>query len=878
MEEETRDVPAGGESFRDKIMSVEIEKEVKRSFIEYAMSVIIDRALPDVRDGLKPVHRRILYAMHEDGLTYNKPFRKSATTVGNVLGHYHPHGDAAVYDAMVRLAQPFSLRYPLVEGHGNFGNVDGDPAAAYRYTEARMAKIADEMLSDIDKNVVEFMPNFDNKLKEPTVLPARFPNLLVNGSVGIAVGMATNIPPHNMTEVIDGTIYLLEHPEAELPELLNFIKGPDFPTYGQIYGTAGIQEAYATGHGKIMVRAKAEIVEEHSGKSSIVVTEIPYMVNKSALVSGIADLVKEKRIDGITALRDESGRGGMRIVIDVRRDANANVILNQLYKYTQMQDTCAVNMLALVNGEPRVLTLKQILQHYIRHQLNVVENRLRFELDKAQKRAHIVEGLMIAIDNIDEVIGIIRASKTIQESKDKLIERFGITEIQSQEIVQMPLGRLSGLEIEKLVEELNELHRRIEEITATLADETKVGVIVKDELLEIKRRYGDERRTQIIPVENEILMEDLIEREDCVITISHSGYVKRMPADTYSAQRRGGKGIIAMHTKEEDFVENVFIAHSHNYLMMFSNFGKVFLKKCYELPESSKGSRGTNLVNVIELSPEEKITAYISVERFEDDEYLTMVTKMGVIKRTRLSDYKNARRNGLIAINLDDNDELLYVLRTDGTDHIAIATHNGMAVRFSEEKARTLGRTARGVKAIELADDDYVVGAAAIKPADGKQILSITENGYGKRTRIEEFPLHNRGGKGVICHNVNGKYGKLSGIAAVDESEDVMMITDTGTIIRTPVASINTYSRGAGGVRVMRIDADTSIVGFTPVSPERDEDAEKDAEKDSESMAELEAETGFGTETETDMETDMETETEEDSGEGAGEGAEETEA
>ncbi len=821
------------QNFRDKIMNVEIEKEVKRSFIEYAMSVIIDRALPDVRDGLKPVHRRILYAMHEDGLTYNKPFRKSATTVGNVLGHFHPHGDAAVYDAMVRLAQPFSLRYPLVEGHGNFGNVDGDGAAAYRYTEARMSKISDEMLLDIDKNVVEFMPNFDNKLKEPTVLPARFPNLLVNGSIGIAVGMATNIPPHNMTEVIDGTIYLLEHPEAELSDLLQFIKGPDFPTYGQIYGTAGIHEAYATGKGKVMVRARAHF-EEHGGRTSIIFTEIPYMVNKSALVSSIADLVKEKRIDGITGLRDESGRGGMRIVVDVRRDVNANIVLNLLYKYTQLQDTCAMNMLALVNGEPRVLTLKQILQHYIRHQLNVVENRLRFDLDKAKKRAHIVEGLMVAIDNIDETIKIIRASKTIQEAKEGLIARFDITEIQAQEIVQMPLGRLSGLEIEKLIEELEQLHKKIAEIEDILSDEVKVGEIVKNELLDVRRRFGDERRTEIIPVENEILMEDLIEREDCVITISHEGYVKRMPADTYSAQRRGGKGIIAMHTKEEDFVENVFIAHSHNYLMMFSNLGKVFIKKCYEIPESSKGSKGTNLVNVIELSPDEKITAYISIPEFAQEEYLTMITKFGVIKRTLLTEYKNARRNGLIAINLDEGDELLFVLKTDGTHRMTIATHNGMAVHFSEEKARTIGRTARGVKAIELADGDYVVGAAATTEGDTRQILSITENGFGKRTVVSEFPLHNRGGKGVICHNVGGKYGKLCGIAAVNEDEDVMLITDTGTIIRTRVDSINTYSRTAGGVTVMKVAEGTSIVGFTPVAREEEKDVENGEQTDGE--------------------------------------------
>ncbi len=815
----------GNGRFRDKIMDVEIEKEVKRSFIEYAMSVIIDRALPDVRDGLKPVHRRILFAMHQDGLTYNKPFRKSATTVGNVLGHYHPHGDAAVYDTMVRLAQPFSLRYPLIEGHGNFGNVDGDGAAAYRYTEARMARISDEMLSDIDKNVVEFMPNFDNKLKEPTVLPSRFPNILVNGSIGIAVGMATNIPPHNMTEVIDGTIHLLENPGCEIPELINFIKGPDFPTYGTIYGTSGIYEAYMTGHGKVMVRAKADF-EERNGKTSIVVTEIPYQVNKSMLVKSIADLVKDKRIDGITDIRDESGRAGMRIVIDLRRDANPHIVLNLLYKYTQMQETCAINMLALVHGEPKVLNLKQILQHYIRHQLDVVEARLRYDLEKAQKRAHIVEGLMIAINNIDEVIKVIRASKTIPEAKETLIARFDVTEIQATEIVQMPLGRLSGLEIEKLITELEDLRKKIEEILEILADEVKVGEIVKSELLEIRARYGDERRTKIEVVENEILMEDLIEREECVVTISHAGYIKRMPADAYTAQRRGGKGILGMQTKEEDFVQSVITAHSHSILMLFSNLGKVFIKKCYEIPEAGRTAKGTNLINVIELSQDEKITAYISIQEFSEDEYLTMITKNGIIKRSHLSDYKNARRSGLIAINLDEGDELLSVLKTDGNCIMTVATHDGMAVHFSEEKARTIGRTARGVKAIELSDGDFVVGASATHADDERKILTITENGFGKLTKQEEFPLHNRGGKGVICHNVGGKYGKVCGMAAVSEEDDVMLITTSGTIIRTTISSINTYGRTAGGVTIMKVSDDTTIASFTTVKKEEESDGQ----------------------------------------------------
>lgn len=808
------------------ITEVEIASEVKRSFIEYAMSVIVDRALPDVRDGLKPVHRRILYAMSEDGLTYNKPFRKSATTVGNVLGHYHPHGDASVYDAMVRLAQPFSMRYPLVDGHGNFGNIDGDGAAAYRYTEARMAKISDEMLADIDKNVVDFMPNFDNKLKEPTVLPARFPNLLVNGSVGIAVGMATNIPPHNLNEVIDGVIHLMYNPDADIPELINFIKGPDFPTYATIHGTAGIYEAYMTGRGRIYVRAKADF-EENKGRTSIVFSEIPYMVNKSNLVSNIAELVKDKRIEGISDIRDESGRGGMRIVVDIKREANAQVVLNLLYKYTQLQDTFAVNMLALVNGEPKLLNLKQVLRHYIDHQVEVTERKIKFELEKAKRRAHIVEGLKIAIDNIDEVIKIIRFTPGgIPEVKEKLIERFDLTEIQAQEIVQMPLGRLSGLEVDKLLDELAALHTKIEELTAILADSTKIHDIVRDDLLEVKRKFGDERRTKIEAVENEIVLEDLIERKDCVITISHEGYIKRMPVDTYAAQKRGGKGITAMNTKEEDFVENVFIANSHHYIMMFSNKGKVFVKKAYELPEASRTSKGTNLVNIIELQSDEKITAYISLENLKEENlYLTMVTKYGVIKRTHLELYKNIRKGGLIAINLDDDDELLYVLKTEGKSNMLLATHNGLAVYFDENDARPLGRTARGVKAITLADGDFVVGAVATTGEDEtRTVLTITENGLGKRTELEEYSLHNRGGKGMKCHNLTEKTGLLNGVALVEEDDDVMLITNTGVIIRTRVSEISVIGRTASGVRVMRTGDDVSITNFTVVKKTEEDD------------------------------------------------------
>ncbi len=829
----------------ENITSVEISSEVKRSFIDYAMSVIVDRALPDVRDGLKPVHRRILYAMYEDGLTYNKPFRKSATTVGNVLGHYHPHGDTAVYNAMVRLAQPFSLRYPLVEGHGNFGNVDGDGAAAYRYTEARLAKMSDEMLADIDKDVVDFIPNFDNKMKEPTVLPSRFPNFLVNGCVGIAVGMATNVPPHNLNEVIDGAIHYMYNPECDVKELMQFVKGPDFPTYGTIHGTSGIYQAYATGKGRIMVRAKAEIVE-NKGKNSIIVTEIPYMVNKSELVKSIAELAKEKRVEGITGVADESSsRTGMRIVIDVRRDANANVILNQLYNYTQLQETFAANMLALVDGEPKILTLKQAIRHYVEHQQQIVKRRIIFNLDKARRRAHILEGLKIAIDNIDEVIKIIRFTPGgIPEVKLKLQERFDLSEIQSQEIVQMPLGRLSGLEIDKILDELDAVHAKIKEYEEILASEDAIRDIVRDEMLEIKRKFGDERRTNIEEAENEILIEDLIERKDCVITISHAGYVKRIPVDEYKVQSRGGKGNITMKTKEEDFVQSVIIANTHNYLMLFTNKGRVFMKKCYEIPEASKTSKGTNLVNVIEIDGDEKVTAYLSIENFTDKPYLTMITKNGVIKRTLLESYKNIRRSGLIAINLDEDDELLYVLRTDGNSEMLLATHTGLSIHFNETAARVIGRTARGVKAMELSDGDIVVGALAFEQNDERKVLLISETGIGKRADISDFPIRNRGGKGVICHKVTPKTGLLAGIAAVYEEDDVMIVTDTGMIIRTRAAEIPVHYRTAMGVIIMRMAEGVKIVSFTRLdkAEEKPEETEDNGETpESQAPANIEA-------------------------------------
>ena len=715
-----------------------------------------------------------------------------------------------------------------------------------------MARIADEMVEGLDKNVVDFMPNFDNKLKEPVVLPSKFPNLLVNGSVGIAVGMATNIPPHNLCEVIDGAFHLLDNPDCTIPDLMNFIKGPDFPTKATIHGTSGIHEAYTTGRGRVLVRSKAEIIEGKNGKQAIIVTEIPYQVNKSLLVKSIADLVNQKRVEGITDVRDESDRKkGMRIVIDVRRDANAQVILNQLYKYTQLQDTFAVNMLALVGGEPKVLNLKQMLEYYLQHQMDVLCRRLRFELDKAEKRAHIIEGLKIAIDNIDEVISIIRASKSIPEARERLIERFELTEIQSQEIVQMPLGRLSGLEIDKLLEERAALIAKIKELKETLADEQALHGIIKEELSEIKKKFGDERLTGIEASEDDIVLEDLIERHDCVVTISHTGYIKRLPADTYSAQRRGGKGIIGMQTKEEDFVEDVLVANSHSYVMMFTNNGKVFVKKCYEIPEAGRTSKGTNLVNVLALESGEKVTATISVDKFDAGEYLTMITKNGVIKRTGIELYSRFRKTGLIAINLDEGDELLYVLKTAGDCDILVATHNGQAARFGEEGARSLGRTARGVKAIELADDDFVVGAVAITPEDNRKIITLTENGFGKRADCSAFPKHNRGGKGVICHKLWDKTGSLVGIAAVNEDEDIMLITNTGTIIRTRVAEIPVYnSRSTGGVIVMRLADDMKITGFAAIKESKEENSEaEDAETTEGEQTTVETSPGVSSET-----------------------------
>ena len=809
-----------------------VETEVKSAFIEYSMSVITSRALPDVRDGMKPGQRRILYAMYEDHLTYDKPFRKSATTVGNVLGRYHPHGDAAVYQTMVRMAQPFSLRCPLVEGHGNFGNVDGDGAAAYRYTEARLSRLADEMMRDIEKNVVPMTRNFDNTRDEPTVLPSRFPNILVNGAVGIAVGMATNIPPHNLCEVIDGTIYRMENPECSVPELMQYIKGPDFPTKGIIYGSAGLYNAYTTGRGRVYVRARATIEEDHH---RIIITEIPYMVNKSMLITSMADLVKDKKIEGITGLRDESGRGGMRIVVEYRRDVSGEIILNQLYKYTQLQDTCAINMLALVGGEPKVLPLPAILDHYIAHQKLVIENRVRFDLDKALREMHIYEGYKIAIDHIDEIIETIKKSDSIPVAKANLMEAYDLTDAQAQAIVEMTLGRLSGMERQKVEERLARLTETVGNLQAILADENRIKEIIKEELIAIRDRFGDDRRTEIVEAGDDIDIEDLIERHTCVITMTHSGYIKRQRADVYTAQHRGGKGIIGMTTKEEDFVENVVVANSHAQLMMFTNLGKVYMRKVYRIPEAGRNAKGTNIVNILELAEGEKLTAVIAVEEFREGEYLTMVTKQGVIKRTLLTEYEYQRRNGKIALNLDEGDELLYVRHTTGDCELVIATHNGYAVRFEEGNARAMGRTARGVRAITLGKDDFVIGVAVVD--DTKKLVTITENGYGKRSDFEEFrTMLHRGGKGVCCQNITEKTGKLASIATVSEEDDIMIITNDGTIIRTPAKQINCYSRTATGVIVMRPKEGSLIYNFTclPSEQEIEQEAEEGLKQDAE--------------------------------------------
>ena len=801
-----------------KIENVEIEKEIKRSYLDYAMSVIVGRALPDVRDGMKPVHRRVLYSMFKDSLTHDKPFRKSATTVGNVLGHYHPHGDAAVYDTLVRMAQPFSLRYPLIEGHGNFGNVDGDGAAAYRYTEARMSRIADEMLGDIDKNVVDFVPNFDNKLTEPTVLPSRFPNLLVNGSVGIAVGMATNIPAHNLSEVIDGTVCLIDDPDADIPTLMSFIKGPDFPTGGIIYGTSGIVQTYMTGRGRISVRAKHHF-ETHNNRTAIVFTEIPYQVNKSALVGSIVALVKDKRIEGIADLRDESDMDkGMRIVVEVKRDANPEIVLNLLFRHTQLQDTFAANMLALVDNEPKLLNLKQILRHYIRHQEEVVTRKFRFELDKALARLHILEGYKIAIDNIEEVIRIIRSSLSVPEAKAALMERFGLSDAQGQAIVDMPLGKLAGLEVDKILEEMRQKQELIDRIRDILSDEKKILAVVKEDLLEIKKRYGDERRTQIEQAEDDILIEDLIEKHKCVVTVTDTGYIKRIRADQYQAQNRGGKGINAMTTKEEDFVKSIIVAHSHSWLFMFTSLGRLYVKKVYEIPEAGRTAKGTNIVNILPLREKEEISAFISVSKIDTDELLTFVTRRGYIKRTPLRLFRHLRKIGVNAITLTEGDSLQSVTKTDGTKDVFVATNDGRCIRFGENEVSVMGRTARGVRAIRLKEDQFVCGTLLLDAASDKKLLTVTANGFGKRSEPDGFRVCHRGGMGITCHKLSEKTGELVGIAAVEDGDDVMLITDSGMLVRIPAGQISVIGRAAGGVILMRTATEAKVTGFEIVT------------------------------------------------------------
>ena len=804
----------------ENLILVDIENEMKTSFLDYSMSVIVSRALPDVRDGLKPVHRRILYTMYENGLYPDKAFRKCADTVGAVLGRYHPHGDASVYDALVRLAQDFSQRHILVQGHGNFGSIDGDPPAAYRYTEARMSKMSMRMLTDIEKDTVDFMPNYDDRLEEPVVLPSRFPNLLVNGSTGIAVGMATNIPPHNLGEVIDGVCCLIDNPDATLDDLMEHIKGPDFPTGGTVMGRSGIRAAYGTGRGKVIVRAKAEI-QEHKNRQRIVVTELPYMVNKARLIEHIAELVKEKRIDQISNIQDDSNnRNGLKIIIDLKRDANAQVVLNQLYSFTQMQDTCGVIMLALVNGEPKVLTLKEMLGEYIKFQEEVIRRRTIFDLRKAQEREHILEGLKIAQDNIDEVVQIIRSSKDDSESRPRLMERFALTEIQANAILAMRLGRLSGLERDKIEAELEEIRAKIAEYQSILADEAKVLSIIKSELTEIKEKYSDERRTEIVSISGEVDIEDLIPQEECVITLTKYGYIKRQTSDTYKTQRRGGRGISGMSRRDEDFVTDLYTCSTHDYLMFFTNLGKVYRIKGYEIPESSRASRGTNIVNILPLEQDEHITSVVKTSVLDDEnKYLVMVTRKGVVKRTEFNAYTNVRKGGLNAINLDDDDQLAWVKITSGNDKIIIATRNGMSICFEEQDARAIGRTARGVKAIALDEDDFVVGMALV--GEGEYALTVSESGLGRRSSYDEYRVQSRGGKGLRNYYCD-KNGPVAGFCSVDAQKDIVLITDSGIIIRIPSDQISVQSRYAGGVKVMKLEEDTKLIGITVVEKQDD--------------------------------------------------------
>ena len=812
------------------IVQSELVQEMKSSYIDYAMSVIVGRALPDVRDGLKPVHRRILYAMYEDGLTSDKPFKKSATCVGDVLGRYHPHGDASVYDAMVRLAQDFSMRYMLVDGHGNFGSVDGDPPAAYRYTEARMSKLCNEMLRDIDKDTVNWDPNFDESRKEPRVLPSRFPNLLVNGSSGIAVGMATNIPPHNLREVIDACVCILENPEADLLDLMEHIQGPDFPTRGIIMGRSGIRAAYSTGRGKITVRARTELEEFSQNRQRIIVTELPYQVNKRQLIAAMADQVRDKRLEGISDIRDETDRNGMRIVIELKKDANAQVVLNRLFAQTQMQTTFGVTMLALVNNQtqPKILSLRHMLDEYLAFQEEIITRRTQYDLKKALERQHVLEGLLIAEENIDEVIKTIRES--YDDAKERLMARFNLSEIQAQVVLDMQLKRLQVLEREKLQNEYDELEKRIEYYRELLSNEEMLKGVLKDELIAIRDKYGDERRTEIQDVEDEIDIEDLIEEEQCVFTLSHAGYIKRVPASTYRAQKRGGRGVTGQSFKEEDFAESVFSASTHDYILFFTSLGKVHRKKGYQIPEAGRTAKGTNIVNILPLEPGETVTAGITVHEFDDDN-LMFVTKLGTVKRVLLSSLNTARKAGIRALTLNDGDELISVMKTNGENNILLATRDGMAICFNEGDVRVMGRDAAGVKGITLSDGDEIVGAGIAEP--GKQLLTVTELGYGKRTELTEYMRldetgerrpQQRGGKGLKNYNITAKTGRIAGIAIVSDEDDVMLIENGGVLIRMAASDINVYKRDTQGVILMRVEEGNRVISIERVDPEQEEE------------------------------------------------------
>jgi len=814
------------ENVNQKIIDVNIEDEVKKSFIDYAMSVIVSRALPDVRDGLKPVHRRILYSMYELGVTPDKPYRKSARVVGDVLGKYHPHGEGAVYDAMVRMAQDFSTKYPLVDGHGNFGSIDGDSAAAMRYTEARLSRIAMELMADINKETVDFMPNFDETLKEPTVLPSKFPNLLVNGSSGIAVGMATNIPPHNLGEVIDGTIAIIDNPDITIEQLITkYIKGPDFPTGGIILGKDGIRQAYTTGKGRIITRAKAEIEETTSNRFQIVVTEIPYQVNKSKLIERIAELVREKRIDGISEIRDESDRTGMRIVIELKRDTNPNVVLNSLYKHTQMQNTFGVILLALVDGQPKIMNIKEMLAHYIDHQKEVIIRRTRYDLDRAMARAHILEGLLIALDYIDAVITLIRNSQTVQIAREGLIKNFSLTEKQAQAILDMRLQRLTGLEREKIQQEYAELQETIKYLNDILTNEYMVYNVIKQELTEVKEKYADERKTQISSETDDIDVEDLIQEHDIVITLTHYGYVKRTPLSLYKSQHRGGKGIMALQTRENDFVEDIYITSTHDSLLFFTSLGKVYELKAYEIPEAGRQARGMAIINLLQLAPGERIQTVIPVRDTDHKKYLLMATRNGIVKKSPLEDFRNIRKDGLIAIKLREDDELIKVQMTDGNKEVIMASHLGMSIRFKESDVRPMGRTAMGVKGMELNEGDYVIGMELVK--EGASVLCISENGYGKKTPVDEYRTQTRGGKGIITMNTTKKTGNLVALKMVTDDDDLMIINSEGTVIRIDTKEIATMGRNTQGVTLMKLDDEATVVSIARIRRDQEEEIDE---------------------------------------------------